>query len=132
MQKIGKYTYTKGPQNLPNLHKIHQATLKIPNGHKICQKFSFQILQKYIKIDIFGLKIYHLAALTRVTRLGEFSPIGRLFSLGSIVITIVVAQILGLLFHNTCYISISFDKKPDWATLWAFFSQTHLVTLLVT
>jgi hypothetical protein len=61
--------------------------------------------------------------------LGEFSPIGRLFSLASLLKITEVAQILGL----------PFSKEPDmyhflpskcWATLWATFSPTHLVTLL--
>jgi hypothetical protein len=59
--------------------------------------------------------------------LGEFSPLGRLFSLASLLKFTEVAQILGLLFPK-CQLCINFDKKIVWAT----FSKTHLVTLLVT
>jgi hypothetical protein len=44
-------------------------------------------------------------------QLGEFSPMGRLFTLGSFLY------------------SIHFCQKMDQATFWAIFSQTHLVNL---
>jgi hypothetical protein len=63
-----------------------------------------------------------------VTGLGEFSPIGKLFSLGSFLKITEVAGTLGLrFFHGTSY-EMSFIKR-GLATFWAFFSQTHLVTL---
>jgi hypothetical protein len=38
------------------------------------------------------------------------------------------SQLFGLLFHKkTC---INFYKKIGWATFWAIFSQTRLVTLV--
>jgi hypothetical protein len=61
--------------------------------------------------------------------LGEFSPIGRLFSLGRFVKITEVAQSLGLtFFHETSCVLIW--GKTGWATPYAIFSQTHLVTLL--
>jgi hypothetical protein len=64
----------------------------------------------------------------RVTRLGEFSPIGWLFLLGSYLRITEVAHIFGLLyssvkFKNKCW------QKIGWATFWAIFSQPNLVTL---
>jgi hypothetical protein len=50
--------------------------------------------------------------ITRVTRLGEFSPIGRLFSFASILKITEVAQVLGLLFSKVP-VSINLDKKLD-------------------
>jgi hypothetical protein len=43
----------------------------------------------------------------RVTRLGEFSPVGRLFSLGTCLEITEIVQFLGLLFPKLC---INFDK----------------------
>jgi hypothetical protein len=40
-----------------------------------------------------------------------------------------VAHIIGLLFH-TAKVMHDFFQKMDWATFWATFSQTHLVTLV--
>jgi hypothetical protein len=59
--------------------------------------------------------------------LGEFSTIGWLFTLGSFVKITEVANIIGLLFP-TLKLCINFQKM-DWATFWATFSQTRLVTL---
>jgi hypothetical protein len=61
---------------------------------------------------------------SRVTRLGEFSPIGRLFTLGSFCDIAEVTTFFGLLF------CIDFDKSKGWATAWATFSPTHPVTLI--
>jgi hypothetical protein len=63
-----------------------------------------------------------------VTRSGEFSPFGRLFSLGRLSKITQLAQISGLLFSTVKI--INFDKKMGWATSWAIFSQTHLVILV--
>jgi hypothetical protein len=43
---------------------------------------------------------------SRVTRLGEFSPIGRFYSLGSFLKITEVAQILGLFFQGKSYVLI--------------------------
>jgi hypothetical protein len=60
--------------------------------------------------------------------LGEFSPIGRLFTLGSFCKISEATQIFGL--HFPWYmLSINFDKKMGWAKFGATFSQTHQVTL---
>jgi hypothetical protein len=56
--------------------------------------------------------------------LGDFSPFGRLFTLGDC-------------FENyrrgpnlwTTKLCLNFDKKIDWATFWAIFSQTYLTSL---
>jgi hypothetical protein len=64
----------------------------------------------------------------RVTRLGGFSPFGWLFTLGSFVKTTERAQ-------NIFSTSINGKSntfiltKMCWATFWAIFSQTRLVTL---
>jgi hypothetical protein len=50
--------YTKLPQNIPNVRKIHR-----PNGHKVYQHLPLQEPQKFTHIGIFGLKICHLATL---------------------------------------------------------------------
>jgi hypothetical protein len=60
------------------------------------------------------------SAIQRVTRLGEFSPNGRLF--------LEVAQILGFFLQIRLY--INWDKKWLWLNFGRFFSQIHLVTLL--
>jgi hypothetical protein len=63
--------------------------------------------------------------------LGEFSPIGRLFNkhtLGIFLKITKAAQIFGLLFSSGP-VMYYFDKKMGWATFWATFSKTHLVTL---
>jgi hypothetical protein len=44
----------------------------IPNGRKIHQYFPLQGPTKYTKIDIFGLKICHLATLDRGNTDGEY------------------------------------------------------------
>jgi hypothetical protein len=52
--------------------------------------------------------------ISRVTRLGEFLPYGRLFSLGSFLKMIKVAQIIGLLF-STGQDRYDFGHKMGWA-----------------
>jgi hypothetical protein len=56
--------------------------------------------------------------------LDEFSPIGRLFTLGS------GLKITGVARKGYIFPCISFDKN-DWAINWATFSLTHLVTLVL-
>jgi hypothetical protein len=61
--------------------------------------------------------------------LGEFSSIGRLFTLGSFIkITEKALFFLATFFHSKRYAYFS-TKKIRWATIWAIFSPTHLVTL---
>jgi hypothetical protein len=57
----------------------------------------------------------------RVTRLGEFSPIGGLFTLGSLCEN-------GK--NQDYYVGINFDKKRIGPHFGRFFYQTHLVTLV--
>jgi hypothetical protein len=63
----------------------------------------------------------------RLTRLGESSPIGRLFTLGSFSKITEVAHIFCYFFQSTNHALIL--TKMGWATFWAIFSQTDLVTL---
>jgi hypothetical protein len=63
-----------------------------------------------------------------VNRLGDFSPVERFFTLGCGLRTIKVAHILGL-FISTVPVMCTFWQNICWASLWATFSQTHLVTL---
>jgi hypothetical protein len=53
---------------------------------------------------------------------------GNCFSLGSFLKTAKVAQFCGLLF-SAVKVMYSFWQKMAWATFWAIFSPTHLVTL---
>jgi hypothetical protein len=62
-----------------------------------------------------------------VAGLGEFSPIGRLFTLGRFLKITKVAQIFGQFLHGTSELLIL--AKTGWAVLWAIFSQTLLVTM---
>jgi hypothetical protein len=68
--------------------------------------------------------------LIRVTRWGEVSPIGWLFALGGFLKITEVAQMYALLFPNESVMKL-FWQKTGWATFWATFSQTHLVTLFL-
>jgi hypothetical protein len=65
----------------------------------------------------------------RVTRLGEFLPIGWLFTLGGFLKITEVAQMHVLVVPNLS-VTYLFWQKMGWATFWATFSQTHLVTLM--
>jgi hypothetical protein len=62
--------HTKTGKNKQNDYKMYQMATRctkglsnITNGHKIYQHFPFQGPPKYTQIEIFGLKIYHLATL---------------------------------------------------------------------
>jgi hypothetical protein len=57
-----------------------------------------------------------------MTRLGEFSPIGRVFPLGSNLKTTEVANVILGNLVTRLRLSINFDK--NWATLWAFFENS--------
>jgi hypothetical protein len=102
---------------------------------------------KFTQIGIFGLKTNHLATqfwvslfnleamsayssawlvlINRVTRLGEFSPIGRHISVG--IFYRISSNNWACFFHDKSYVLIF--KKMNWATFGATFLQTHLVTL---
>jgi hypothetical protein len=62
--------------------------------------------------------------------LDEFSPIGRLLTLGSFVKISEIAQII-LLLVSTVKVAYYFSQEMDWAIFWATFSQSQLVTLPV-
>jgi hypothetical protein len=66
----------------------------------------------------------------RVTRLGEFSPSGRLFSLGSF-FNYRSSPKLRFFFPWNTWLCTNFEQKMSWATFWAIFSQSRLVTLSV-
>jgi hypothetical protein len=66
----------------------------------------------------------------RMTRLGEFLPKGRLFTLGIFIKITEVAQNCGLLFFFSLLDYTLILTKKVLATFWAIFSQTHLVTQL--
>jgi hypothetical protein len=63
--------------------------------------------------------------------LGEFSPIGRLFTLGNLVQITEIAKIIGHVFSSVKGVCL-FSQYLDWATFWGTFSLTHLATLLLT
>jgi hypothetical protein len=62
--------------------------------------------------------------------LGEFSPIGRLFTLASIYKNLRRSPNVFANFFNSVNSCINVYEKMGWATFWAIFSQTHLVTLI--
>jgi hypothetical protein len=64
----------------------------------------------------------------RVTRLGEFSRNGSLFSLDSYLKIDEDSYIFGY-FNPTFKAMYYFCPKTYWATLWTFLSQAHQVTL---
>jgi hypothetical protein len=78
-------------------------------------------------------KLVYLVTLLFLRHQGD--QIGRVLAywavvyFGCFLFTVVVAQIHGLLFSQ-CFSSALILTKTGWATFWATFSQTHLVTLL--
>jgi hypothetical protein len=66
----------------------------------------------------------------KVTRLGEFSFIGRLHTLGSGFENYISSPHFGLLF-STVPVMYLFWAKMGWVPIWATFSKTYLVTLQV-
>jgi hypothetical protein len=62
--------------------------------------------------------------------LGEFSAIGRLFSLGSSFENYRSRQYFWATF-SMVKVLYKFWQKMSWATFWAILSQTHLATLLL-
>jgi hypothetical protein len=62
--------------------------------------------------------------------LGEISPIGLLFTLGSFFENYIISPNYVPLFpHDKSYL-LNLREKWVWATFWAISSQTHLVTLV--
>jgi hypothetical protein len=66
------YKNTKTGKNVPNDYEIYQMDVKyttwpqnIPNDHNTYQHFPFQGPRKYTQVANFGMKIYHLATLSR-------------------------------------------------------------------
>jgi hypothetical protein len=53
-----------------------------------------------------------------------------MFSLGSFFKWQKGAEVFGLIFSTIKITCIKLYRKMRWATLWATFSQTHLVTLV--
>jgi hypothetical protein len=65
---------TQTRKDIPNNHKIYPIATKytkwplnIPNGRKNCQPLRSQDPPKFTQIEIFGLKICHLATLSENT-----------------------------------------------------------------
>jgi hypothetical protein len=67
---------------------------------------------------------------TRMTRLGEFSPIGRLLSLGSFFNYKRSWKFCGSFSPLKKICRYIFWPKLGWVAFWVIFSQTHLVTLV--
>jgi hypothetical protein len=67
-------------------------------------------------------------ARNRVTRLGDFSPIWQVTTLGLFLISEMAQNIWQLFILGKSFVLIS--TKMDLATFWAKFSQTDLVTLV--
>jgi hypothetical protein len=62
--------------------------------------------------------------------LGEFSPIWQMSLWAAFLKTAVVAKKFGLLFSRGKSLCVFNLAKMVWASLWAVYSQAHLVTLL--
>jgi hypothetical protein len=111
---------------------VLKNTLFEKNKSDQVQSHSFADYKKTRKKSIHGALTKNRQSMltnwNRATRLGEFSHIGRLFTLDSVLKITKVAQFWGILFprYQLC---INFEQKMGWATFWAIFSQTHLVTL---
>jgi hypothetical protein len=73
--------------------------------------------------------IHMYLAARRVTRLGEFWPIGCFFLLGSIIENYRNSPNFRLLCISAVKVTHQFWRKTGWATFWAAFTQTHQVTL---
>jgi hypothetical protein len=72
---------------------------------------------------------FTMSAAGRVTRLGEFSPLGRLLLWAVFFENRRVSiHFFATVFHGKSFVLI-FDKKMVWARIWAILSQTYLVTL---
>jgi hypothetical protein len=60
---------------------------------------------------------------TMATRLGEFSPFGRLFTLGRFLKLQKHPKVFGYICHGEKYVMTL--AKMGWDAFWAMFSQTH-------
>jgi hypothetical protein len=87
-----------------------------------CKSFFFSTYCHKIFFGKQQNRLRHRVVVIRVTRLGENSPIGRLFHMGSFLKNPKVAQILGLLFprYKLC---IHFDKKLAGPRIRRFFRK---------
>jgi hypothetical protein len=81
-------------------------------------------------LKVLGVNVTMLLFTTRVTRLGEFSPIGRLFNLGSFENFRSRAKFLGYFFLITRYVLILAKQGLD-CTLGDFFTNFFVVILSV-
>jgi hypothetical protein len=66
----------------------------------------------------------------RVTRLGEFSPFWRWFIWGSVMKITEEAHIFVAPLSTVHTSYVLFLQITDWATFWATFSETRLITLI--
>jgi hypothetical protein len=100
--------------------KLSPSEVRLPNGDFLSQVFpNFSpILSRHVPF--------------RVARLGEFSPLGRLFTMGSLFEDYKSGTNFMLLFIKMKFRHLFWLCKHDWATFWAIFSQTLvcLVTLM--
>jgi hypothetical protein len=94
-------------------------------------KFLWNVIHILVYVIIYSRSIWcfskqrHLKyVLPRVKRLGEFSPIGPLFSFGSFLNYKISSYFWASVFNGKLF-CIKFDKL---GAFWAIFSQTHLVT----
>jgi hypothetical protein len=115
--------------------KVFLMTVARPQGMKtldlfllFCQRQGGALFH-FITFRIPFLKRVILFITDRVTRLCEFLPTGRLFSLCCLDKITCVAHICDQ-FLPWPKSSISFDKKCARATFWATLSQSHPVTLI--
>jgi hypothetical protein len=67
----------------------------------------------------------------RVTRLGEYSPIGRLLPLGSFLITEVTQNFVLLRYFHSSGFALILRKQMAGLHFGRLFHKTHLVTLLL-
>jgi hypothetical protein len=68
----------------------------------------------------------------KLTRLGEFSPIGRWFTSGSFLKIIKSCTIFNFFFPGYLQVKYIFDKNCIGLHSWCFFSKTDQVTLFAT
>jgi hypothetical protein len=59
-----------------------------------------------------------------------YLPVGRLFTLGSLLTITEVAKNFGLLYFKGKRYKLIFDQRKDWAAFSAILSKTHLAALL--
>jgi hypothetical protein len=104
----------KKPQLKQRLQKKTKTIFNVQSGLNLsANSASIHWVMMYVSC------VCMASLLSRVTRLGEFSPIGWFFTVGNLLIFFTVKCIV-------------FYQEMVWASFWATFSQTHLVTLLLT